>query len=620
MSPRLLLCGWDAADWRIVHELLDKGEMPNLARCVSTGSMGTLQAGTPLVPPILWTTLATGKHPDVHRILSGTESDPLTGHLIPPARTSRATLAIWDILAGHGLRTHVIGWPVTHPAHTTSGVVVSDRFACSLARPDEAWPILPNAVTPPDAESALTELRLQPGDLDGDDLLPFVPRLTEIDQGADRRLVPLAVALAETVTIHAAATWAIENRAWDFTAVRYPLLGDVSRHYMRYDGASEIYGAVVRAAYRLQDAMLGSLQDLCGPDTHIMVVSAHGFVTGDQRPVAGSPTAAGDFWPRTHGIFCVAGADIRADELVHGANSVDVAPTILALFGLPKAEDMPGRVLAEALAFAPPAHRVATYETDPELDDEPDPGEMLRFLSELGYSDPIADKLRAASDRQQAGKEFALACVHLGAGRIWEAAPVLERVVAEDPDNEFAQLYLAAAYLLARRWGDCSEKLDNLTFSAAHEEFAAVIRGRLLLAQGRTLEAIAYVREIEARTTAGPLLGCLLGDAYRASRLPTDAERCYRNVVEKHPEVAIAHAGLAGALLAQRRNEEAVGAALDATGLDFGLPHAHYILGVALTRTSRLSEAVRALERCVQLAPDNTAAIKLLRRLRSKCA
>ena len=134
MSGRLLLCGWDAADWRIIHELLDSGEMPNLACLVSAGSMGTLQASVPLVPPVLWTTLATGKTPDVHRILSGLDPDPLTGHPSPPQRTSRAIDTIWDILARHGRRTHVVGWPVTHPAHLAPGVVVTDRFARSRDR------------------------------------------------------------------------------------------------------------------------------------------------------------------------------------------------------------------------------------------------------------------------------------------------------------------------------------------------------------------------------------------------------------------------------------------------------------------------------------------------------
>ena len=463
------------------------------------------------------------------------------------------------------------------------------------------------------------DLRVQPGDLTGNDLLPFVPRLAEINQSEDNRLLPLAIALAETVTIHGAATWAIENREWDFAAVCYPMLGRVSRHYMRYDGKCEIFGDVVRTAYRLQDAMLGRLLELAGSDASVMVVSEHGFLTGDLRP-AGPPAADGDFWPRMHGIFCLSGPHAQPDELVHGANALDIVPTILALFDMPPAEDMPGRILAEALLKKPSLEQVPSYESEPQDADEFGSVDTLELLRNLGYSDPLSDQLRSAAEQREAGKEFALACVHLGAGRVWEAMPVLERVVSEQPDNEIAQLYLSTAYLIARRWDDCTAKLDGLVLSKAYEEFGALIRGRLLLAQRRPKEAIAHVRQVEAQGSSNPLLGCLLGDAYSAAQLPKDAERCYRAVVAKNADLAIAHVGLAVALLAQRRDAEAAEAALDATGLNFGLPIAHYSLGVALARTARFPEAVRALDRCVQLAPNHAAARRLLQRLRSKCA
>ena len=29
-SPKVLLIGWDAADWKVINPLLDAGKMPNL--------------------------------------------------------------------------------------------------------------------------------------------------------------------------------------------------------------------------------------------------------------------------------------------------------------------------------------------------------------------------------------------------------------------------------------------------------------------------------------------------------------------------------------------------------------------------------------------------------------
>jgi len=43
---KVLLIGWDAADWKVIMPLIDAGKMPNLAKLVETGicgNMATLQ-------------------------------------------------------------------------------------------------------------------------------------------------------------------------------------------------------------------------------------------------------------------------------------------------------------------------------------------------------------------------------------------------------------------------------------------------------------------------------------------------------------------------------------------------------------------------------------------------
>ena len=44
------------------------------------------------------------------------------------------------------------------------------------------------------------------------------------------------------------------------------------------------------------------------------------------------------------------GAGVRGETLVHAATIRDVAPTVLALLGMPRGADLPGRPLEEALA------------------------------------------------------------------------------------------------------------------------------------------------------------------------------------------------------------------------------------------------------------------------------
>ena len=44
---KLLLIGWDSADWKIIHPLLDWNELPGLARLVETGTSGNSTTRSP---------------------------------------------------------------------------------------------------------------------------------------------------------------------------------------------------------------------------------------------------------------------------------------------------------------------------------------------------------------------------------------------------------------------------------------------------------------------------------------------------------------------------------------------------------------------------------------------
>jgi predicted AlkP superfamily phosphohydrolase/phosphomutase len=73
---RLLLVGWDAADWKLIDPLLAKGEMPHLARLLQQGVWGNLATIHPPLSPMVWTSIATGKRPGKHGIWGFTEPTP----------------------------------------------------------------------------------------------------------------------------------------------------------------------------------------------------------------------------------------------------------------------------------------------------------------------------------------------------------------------------------------------------------------------------------------------------------------------------------------------------------------------------------------------------------------
>ena len=122
MSKRkVLLLGWDAADWKVINPLMDNGEMPHLQQLIERGVMGNLMTLQPVLSPMLWNSIATGKRPDQHGIHGFTVVDKDTGKTRPFGTMDREVKAIWNILNQHNLNAHVVNWFCGHPAEPLRG-------------------------------------------------------------------------------------------------------------------------------------------------------------------------------------------------------------------------------------------------------------------------------------------------------------------------------------------------------------------------------------------------------------------------------------------------------------------------------------------------------------------
>ena len=266
---RVLLVGWDAADWQVIQPLIDGGHMPNLARLVERGVMGNLATLQPMLSPMLWTSIATGKRPTKHGVHGFAEIDPGSGAVRPVSSRSRITKAIWNILHQQGKTCHVVGWWPSHPAEPLRGGMVSDFFQKAVAPADRPWPLPAGCVHPSELAVELAPLRVHPQEIEGDMLRAFVPRAAEIDQAKDKRLETLAKLVAECASVQAAATHILATRTdWDFCAVYQDAIDHFSHGFMRYhpprlDWVSvddfAMYSQVVGGAYVFHDTMLGVL-------------------------------------------------------------------------------------------------------------------------------------------------------------------------------------------------------------------------------------------------------------------------------------------------------------------------------------------------------------------------
>src|SRR6185312_2096234 len=173
-SKRLLLIGWDAADWKVIDPLLAKGEMPNLAKLVNEGVRGNIATLYPPLSPMLWTTIATGKWPAKHGIHGFIETTEDGLGVRPVTNLGRKTKAFWNILNQNGKRSIVVGWWPSHPAEPIRGAMVSNLFPIpASARPES--PMLTGTVHPERWAAPLADLRVHGVEITGEMLSLFAP-------------------------------------------------------------------------------------------------------------------------------------------------------------------------------------------------------------------------------------------------------------------------------------------------------------------------------------------------------------------------------------------------------------------------------------------------------------
>ncbi|MEQ1902681.1 MAG: alkaline phosphatase family protein [Pirellulaceae bacterium] len=453
---KLLLVGWDAADWKVIHPLMDQGLMPNLKRLVSGGVMANLRTLHPVLSPMLWTSIATGKRPYEHGILGFIEPTPDGLHVRPVTNLSRKTKAVWNILNQNGFKTNVVGWWPSHPAETIDGVMVSDLMHKVPSTFVEAskWPMAEATVYPPRLYKEIKSLRMHPGEMTADILLNFIPLAAKVDQKKDPRLQTCIKIICELTSVHAAATHIMETEPWDFMAVYYDAIDHFSHGFMKYHppqvtGVSneefEIYQHVITSAYIFHDMMLGRLLELAGSDATVIVMSDHGFHSDHLRPRYIPAEPAGPAVEhRDHGIFVMHGPDVRHDELLFGLNLLDVAPTVLHAFGIPVGEDFDGHVIDQAFVdfrelpriqswdLVGPAPTASLASVTVAVDHE-ETQRALQQLVELGYIGRLDEDKEKVIRGAISEQKFNLARSYMDAGLIGDALPILAGVYRESP-------------------------------------------------------------------------------------------------------------------------------------------------------------------------------------------
>ena len=626
MTPRkVLLIGWDAADWKVIRPLMNAGKMPNVQRLVEGGATGQIATLYPPLSPMLWTSIATGKRPFKHGIHGFSEPTPDGQGVEPVTNLSRTTKALWNIFHQNGLRSIVVGWWPSHPVEPIHGVMVSDHYSRAHGPLDEGWRLPAHTVHPPELTQTLAGLRVHPEQLVPEMVEPFVPLAREIDQEKDKRLSVCLRTIAECMSVQAAAAWLLDHEPWDFFAVYFDSIDHFCHAFMKYHPPRqswiaprdfELYHNVVAMGYQLHDRMLGSLLDKAGRDVTVVLMSDHGFHPDHLRPAAIPNVPAGPAVEhRDLGVLALCGPGMKKCETLDGPSVLDVTPTVLALYGLPVGEDMDGKVLLQAFVKQPAVRYISSWDDVPGADGRHPPHtrldpvaahEAMEQLVALGYIEAPDQNRAVAVEKTVRELRYNLGEAYQDAGRHIEAREVFNQLYRAAPDDQrFAVRLFVSCQALGLR-EEMRRLVDELDARRNPSQPAAVadyLKSQIWIAEKRYAQALAALERLMEAQAARPDLILQTGGLLLRLGRWRDAQQRYQRALELDPDNAAAYIGLCRIALRRRKFRAAAQAALEALARTYQDPVAHFLLGRALAGMQQYDRAAEAFGAALSLNP-----------------
>ncbi len=365
--PTLFVVGLGGASLDAILPLATQGRLPFFARILQEGVSARPKSLAPVQGEALWTTLATGRLPYKHGIVSnqvfpaGFVAEDGWVSLLPTPlgtdlwetfttpelidATHRKTSAIWDVLERLDFETGLVGWPVSDPVPVKSSFGFSHRyfqgfFKAPMAQPGELaergvlFRVTPEEIDPTllqDLGDRVPYSFLQ--DL-ADDLWRESLTMFLLDQQRDAKAIFVMLPGLARVSSRDFGGFA----AVQFSGIQRAPYVDAAQRVTEY--------------YRHLDQFLSQLWERQRGPKILAVVSAYGFEAPEGwrrlRALITGRRTNGLYQQAPDGLFMVLGEGFRAGEFLEGVELVDIMPTLLYSLDFPIARDLDGRVLTEA--------------------------------------------------------------------------------------------------------------------------------------------------------------------------------------------------------------------------------------------------------------------------------
>jgi len=140
LRKKAIVIGLDGLEPTIVEPMLERGELPNLARILRSGWYSRLKTTSPAQTPVAWSSFSTGTNPGGHGIFDFISRDPKTylpdaalSRFAPPKSAfapprvvnQRKGVPFWQTLSEAGIPSVVLRCPCTFPPDEINGRMIS---------------------------------------------------------------------------------------------------------------------------------------------------------------------------------------------------------------------------------------------------------------------------------------------------------------------------------------------------------------------------------------------------------------------------------------------------------------------------------------------------------------
>ena len=575
LRPKVILVGWDGADWTLLDRLMKEGRLPNLSALVAGGRTWDLASFQPMASPLVWNTIVTGRTPIDHGVADFQELDPKTRTRLPISGRSRKVPAIWNLASAKGLKVGVVGFWATWPAEKVNGFFVSDRAAPVLFDPrllvkSQAltWPegladgvriVLKREWDPPYEEVGkalrVSRAEFETAVLAGHDLDDPITGYRKI-LAATRVYAKISLDLYERerpdlTMVYFQGTDEIGHVAGRFVPPKLPQVRD--EEFRKFKDAVEAIYVETRPDPRAVPGQGGARRRDPRPRLRPRLQ------VGPDRPAfySGVQFDTAFLWHRDPGMLAAEGPAIVPSKERGKASVFDLAPTLCRLLGLPadpKFEGKPVGGLGERLSRRPrprppgrrPRRSNGSSFGDMDETEKKAAEEFTKKLISLGYltgSEAAAVDARPAdrAGTETAGHYQNLATFLRSRHKYEESLELYRKALEVNPKATTAWMNYSIALFQVDRWPESDEALLKSIQYGYNDPEAAVYRRvstymqRIERRPAVRKDLIRYLRAVVAAFPQNDRYGASLGKALFEDQQCAESQQLFSKIVAKKP-------------------------------------------------------------------------------------